>query len=115
MPPTLADRLIHILDAILGIEQLLAGKTQSDVTKNRHLRLARERELEIISEPSRKVPERVKTEEKEIDWHNRAALGNRLRHAYHRIDVEIILSIAKVDLPPLKVFVERVLAEEKKR
>jgi uncharacterized protein YutE (UPF0331/DUF86 family) len=43
-----------------------------------------------------------------------ATFGNRLRHAYHRIDVEILFSIARDDLPPLKDFVERVLREEKR-
>jgi hypothetical protein len=42
VPPTLADRLVHILDAINGTETLLAGKTQADVAKDRHLRLALE-------------------------------------------------------------------------
>lgn len=41
-----------------------------------------------------------------------ADLGNWLRHAYHRIDVDILLSIAQNDLPPLKAFVERVIREE---
>lgn len=115
MPPTLADRLVHILEAILGIEQLLAGKTQADFIKGRHLRLALEREFEIISEASRKIPDQNKVEERGIDWQTMAALGNRLRHAYHRIDIGILFSIAQSDLPPLKAFVERVIEEDKKQ
>lgn len=115
MPPTLADRLVHVLEAILSIEQLLAGKTQADVVKKRHLRLALEREFEIISEASRKIPDQNKMKEKNIDWQAMAALGNRLRHAYHRIDVDILFSIAAADLPPLKAFVERIIEEEARR
>jgi uncharacterized protein with HEPN domain len=109
MPPTTGDRLNHILEAILSIEELLAGKTQTDVVKDRHLRLSLEREMEIISEASRKIPESLKATEQKIGWADMAALGNRLRHAYHRIDVEIIFAIAETDLPPLKAFIERVL------
>jgi uncharacterized protein with HEPN domain len=42
-------------------------------------------------------------------------LGNRLRHAYHRIQIEILVQIAQADLPQLKDFIERVLAQEAKR
>lgn len=115
MPPTLADRLAHILECIQGIERLLAGKTQTDLAKDRHLRLALEREFEIICEASRKVPDQIKTEEKNIDWQAMAALGNRLRHAYHRIDIELLFQIAEADLPPLKVFVERIIEREARR
>jgi uncharacterized protein with HEPN domain len=115
VPPTLADRLTHMLEAILGIEELLAGKMQADVENDKFLRLALEREFEIISEASRKIPEQIKTEQADIDWQNMAALGNRLRHAYHRVDVGILVAIAESDPPPLKAFVERVIREEKKQ
>ncbi len=42
-------------------------------------------------------------------------LGNRLRHAYHTIQLDILLHIAATDLPPFRAFVERVLDEEKKK
>jgi uncharacterized protein with HEPN domain len=115
VPPTLADRLAHILESILGIEQLLNGKTQADIVANRPLRLALEREFEIISEATRKIPEKTKAEEKNIDWQGIAALGNRLRHAYHRIDVDILFAITESDLPPLKAFIERVIDAEARR
>jgi len=115
VPPTLADRLVHILEAILGIEELLDGKTQSDVGRSRQLRMALEREFEVISEASRKIPDKVKTAQTGIGWEAMAALGNRLRHAYHRVDLEILFSIVESDLPPLKAFVERILDQEKKR
>ena len=114
MPPTLADRLAHILEAIHGIEELLAGKSPADLVHDRHLRLALEREYEIISEASRKIPDDIKAGPTELDWPSMAALGNRLRHAYHRVDVDVLFSIARDDLPPLKEFVVRILREEKR-
>lgn len=115
MPPTLAHRLAHILDAILSIEDLMALKTEADLSRDRHLRSSLERELEIISEASRRIPEQIKNEEKNIDWQGMASFGNRLRHAYHLTDIGILYTTVVIDLPPLKAFVERVLAEEKKR
>jgi uncharacterized protein with HEPN domain len=115
VPPTLGDRLAHILDAILSIDELLEGKSLADVTNNRHTRVALERELEIISEASRKLPADTKSAQRGIDWTGMAALGNRLRHAYHLIDLEIVLQIVESDLPPLKAFIEQVLDEERKQ
>ena len=115
MPPTLADRLVHILDAILSIEALLDGKTQGDIARSRHLRMILERELEVISEASRRIPDDIKTTEKGIDWDAMATLGNLLRHAYHRTDLGILFSIVEDDLPPLKTFVERVIDGAKKQ
>lgn len=38
--------------------------------------------------------------------------GNRLRHAYHRIDTDLVWEIVSRDLPPLSAFVDAVLREE---
>jgi uncharacterized protein with HEPN domain len=38
-------------------------------------------------------------------------LGNRLRHAYHRVEPSILWEIAQRDLPPLKAFAERIMRE----
>lgn len=113
MPPSLGDRLAHILVAIDDINNLLHGRSREDFAADRPRRLAVERAFEIISEASRHVPATVKERESQINWQRSMAdLGNWLRHAYHRIDVDILLSIAQNDLPPLKAFVERVIREE---
>ena len=111
MPPTLADRLVHILDAINTIQRSLAHKTPQSFENDLLLRLAIERSLEIISEASRRVPAEVKAQQSEINWLGMADLGNLLRHAYHRVDAKTLWDIASRDLPPLKTFVERVIQE----
>jgi uncharacterized protein YutE (UPF0331/DUF86 family) len=40
--------------------------------------------------------------------------GNLLRHAYHRVDPQVVFEIVHRDLPPLKAFAERIIAEEAK-
>jgi uncharacterized protein with HEPN domain len=79
------------------------------------LRLALERLLEIVCEASRHVPADIRATEMAIDWQRMTDLGNLLRHAYHRVDVGRLMTIAKADLPPLKAFVERVIRDEEKR
>ncbi len=111
MPPTLADRLAHILTAIDAIQTALANKSLEDLKDDLFLRLAIERAFEIISEASRNIPGDVKAQQLQIDWLRLADFGNRLRHAYHRIDPNLLWLFAERDLPPLKAFVERVIRE----
>jgi uncharacterized protein with HEPN domain len=113
VPPTLADRLVHILEAIRNIQHFLAGKTRENFASDLFLRLAVERSFEIISEASRRIPEGIKAQQSQVNWQGMADLGNRLRHAYHRVDANILWDIAERDLPPLKAFVEHVVQNEK--
>lgn len=112
MPPTLADRLIHILTAIETIETALANRTVADFTSDLMLRLAVERSLEIICEASSRIPDAVKSENRQIDWQGMVDFGNRLRHAYHTVDPNIVWQITARDLPPLKAFAERIIRDE---
>jgi uncharacterized protein with HEPN domain len=113
VPPSLGDRLVHIVTAIEDIRALLRGKSRADFAADLMLRLATERLLEVISEASRHIPEDVKSSENQIPWQRVADLGNWLRHAYHRIDADILWNIAENDLEPLKGFVERIIAKER--
>jgi uncharacterized protein with HEPN domain len=111
MPPTLADRLVHILTAIDAIQTMLVRKTREDFAADFPLRLAVERALEIICEASHRIPKNIKDQQKAIDWQRMVDFGNLLRHAYHRVDPQIVFDIAARDLPPLKAFAERVIRE----
>jgi uncharacterized protein with HEPN domain len=113
MPPTLADRLEHVLVAIQDIETLLSSSSLDDFAKDRYRRVAVERFFEIISEASRHIPDDLKARQTEINWRRMADLGNRLRHAYHLIDSELLWLIAQRDLPPLKAYIEVIIREAK--
>lgn len=109
MPPTLADRLAHILTAIDTIEKALASKQPDDLAGDLMLRLAVERAFEIICEAARRLPDEVKLQQAQIDWKGMVDFGNLLRHVYHRVEPGLLWLIAERDLPPLKAFVERVV------
>jgi uncharacterized protein with HEPN domain len=111
MPPTLADRLEHVLAAIGTIENALATKQFEDLKGDLIMRLAIEVSFEVICEASRHIPDDVKAREPGIAWRGMVDFGNELRHAYHRVDPALLWQIASRDLPPLKAFVERVIRE----
>lgn len=111
MPPTLADRLRHILTGIEDIKRMLAGRSPAEFASDRILQLAVERSFEILREASRHIPTDMKEAQSDIAWQNLADLGNRLRDAYHRVDPGILWNIIENDLDPLKRFIERVVAQ----
>ncbi|MGP0094418.1 MAG: DUF86 domain-containing protein [Xanthobacteraceae bacterium] len=111
MPPSLGDRLEHILNCIANLEKIFANTTEKAFADDPFLRAAAERFFEIISEASRHIPDELKSRETQINWRRMADLGNWLRHAYDQVDTEILWSIARNDLAPLKVFVERLVRD----
>jgi uncharacterized protein with HEPN domain len=90
MPPTLADRLEHVLAAIGTIENALATKQFEDLKGDLIMRLAIERSFEVICEASRHIPDDVKAREPGIAWRGMVDFGNELRHAYHRVDPALL-------------------------
>jgi uncharacterized protein with HEPN domain len=55
----------------------------------------------------------LKAPHPDIPWRRIADIGNRIRHAYHAIDSELIWEIATVDLIALKTAIESMLSEAK--
>jgi uncharacterized protein with HEPN domain len=115
MPPTLADRVWHILEAIQDIERALSNKTYDEFVADRLLRAAVERLVEIVCEATRRIPDEVQRTEPAIAWQKVIDFGNRLRHAYHVVDAAIVWQIVRNDLPPMKAFAQRIIAESESR
>ena len=78
---------------------------------NRLARLATERAIEIISEAVRHLPEELYERHPDIAWAKIKAIGNVLRHEYHRIAPKIIWDAAQYELDSL----ERVMRAEQAR
>jgi Protein of unknown function DUF86 len=63
--------LEHIRDAIGLIEQYVRGRQRPDLDRDPMLRQATWRNIEIISEASRRVPEAMKARHPEVPWRHR--------------------------------------------
>lgn len=104
-------RLGDIKLAISRVRILLAGKSLQDVQDDFVVSSAFERQLEIVSEASRHVPEEWKRGQGDaIDWRNIANLGNRLRHIYDKTDLSILWTIYTDDLDPLEATIDAMIA-----
>lgn len=107
--------LDDILRSIAWIEQDLAGKTFAAFARDRRQRQLLERNLEIVSEASRRIPDALKALAPEIPWKQIAGIGNILRHDYGESDPRILWDAARHDLKPLKAAVRRMLKKPPRR
>src|SRR5690349_1690301 len=67
------------------------------------------RNLEIIGEAARQLPEEYRRAHIEIPWTQIAGLRNRIVHDYFKLDLEIIWQIIRHDLPELEKQVNALL------
>ena len=98
----------HILEAIGNIEVGLAGHDVDSFRMDRRTRQLVERNLEIISEASRRIPQALKDGEPGIPWVAIAGIGNVLRHDDHKADPAMLWETCRKDLPPLQEAVLRI-------
>lgn len=110
--PTTSERLAHILEAIDQIERNTQGLTPDAFRSARFLQLGVERCLEIISEASRHVPDQFKAKHSHLEWRRIGDIGNRLRHAYHAVDSDIVWEILTHHLGPLRAAIEEMMRDQ---
>lgn len=58
--------------------------------------------LLIISEASRRLPDKLKERHPQIPWRKIASFGNVVRHEYEDIDDQVLWDIVKNHLDPLE-------------
>jgi uncharacterized protein with HEPN domain len=95
-------RIADILDSIEGIEDAVRGLSEAEFSKNRTVFRAVERELEIIGEASKHLPDTYTQTHKTIPWADIKGMRNILAHEYSRIDARIIWQVVEKKLPELK-------------
>ena len=109
-----SDRQIRsfedILDNVARIERFTAGMDFSAFSSNEQTTFAVLHALLILSEAARRLGADAEALVPDQPWRGIRSLGNVLRHEYGGVDFNAIWRIVVDDLPPLKVSVERALA-----
>ena len=69
------------------------------------------RNLEIIGEAAKNLPETVKDMTPDVEWFKIVGLRNILAHEYFGINLEIIWDIIITEIKPVKTAVQKLLEE----
>jgi uncharacterized protein with HEPN domain len=106
--------LEDILEAISKIERFI-DKIAFDEFKKDDMRMdAVIRNLEIIGEATKKIPQSVRKKHPDIEWKRIAGLRNTLIHEYFGVNLKIVWNIVQSDLPTLKEQVQSILEKVEK-
>jgi len=92
----------HILESIEAIEEFSKGLIREELASNRLKQSAIVREIEIVGEAVKNVSMGLKNKNKDIEWKAIAGTRDKMIHHYFGVDLDIIFSIAKKEIPVLK-------------
>jgi uncharacterized protein with HEPN domain len=101
--------LEDIRDSIQRVENYIGDLTRKEFKTNQMVIDAVVRNLEIIGEASRIMPEEGTRKLSTLPWNNMVGLRNRIIHEYFGVDLDIIWYIVKNELPSVKSQLDAVL------
>jgi len=104
-----STHLRDILEAINHIEVFLAGMSFEAYKADPRTKFAVERQMQVIAEAAVRLGEEAESIAPGPDWKGFRGMGNILRHAYHRIDDELIWNAATDELPLMKAAILKAL------
>jgi len=104
--------LSDMRQAIDRIEQYIEDLSFDGFSDDRKSVDAVVRNLEIIGEAAKRLPEDFKEKHSGIEWHKVVGLRHRIVHEYFGIDLEIIWQILQRDLPELKQKIQQIITAE---
>lgn len=105
--------LEDMIDCMGKIEQYVGELSYQEFTKNSLVIDAVIRNLEVIGEASKSIPEEIAGYYPDVSWKSMIGLRNILIHEYFGVDSEIVWEIIKTDLPTTKPMIIKMLNELK--
>lgn len=107
MPKRDPDLLIEdMLASIRKIERYTSGMSQELFLQDEKTIDAVVRNLEILGEATRQLPEDFAVQHSDVPWRQIAGLRNRIVHDYFGLDLEIIWQVIQRDLPQFRARLE---------
>ena len=104
-------RIEDMLEAIGWIEEYIHGMDLEALLRDRKTSDAVVRNLEILGEAARNVPDDVASRYPHIPWKRAREMRNILIHAYFGVDLPTVWETIQEDLPPLKAQLNGVLRD----
>ena len=103
----------HIIESVGAIEQFTSGITKSDFLRCLKTQDAVVRRLEIIGEATKNISTSFQKKYSDIPWQKMARMRDRLIHHYFGVDLKVVWSVVKKELPSLKKRILHILSREK--
>jgi len=106
--------LKHILESIEEAEGFVENTSEEEFSRDVKTQDAVARRIEIIGEAVKNLPESFKKKYPEIEWREIAGMRDKLIHHYFGIEMSVVWSTSKKDLPKLKKQISKILGSLEK-
>ena len=106
------DEIMYLQDIAENCKKILRftkGFTQPDLIQDEKTYDAVVRNLEIIGEAAKHIPENLRKQLPDIEWRKAAGLRDMLAHAYFGIDNDILWDVVQNKVPQLAKAVDAFL------
>lgn len=103
--------LADIVEAVDEIEEFTSGMDFTAFLNDRKTRKAVVKNIEIIGEAAKHVPDEIKASYPDIQWRVIAGMRDRLTHGYFGIDYEIVWDVVGNRLIDLRDAIRKILVE----
>ncbi|MBU0676718.1 MAG: DUF86 domain-containing protein [Verrucomicrobia bacterium] len=97
--------------AVSAIEEYTNGFQKIPLESDRRTYDAVIRNLEVLGEAAKAVPDEIRSQYPDIEWKKLAGLRDILIHQYFGIDAEIIIDVVTIKLPALKTSLHDIASE----
>ncbi|UCG70087.1 MAG: DUF86 domain-containing protein [Thermoplasmata archaeon] len=97
-----------ILESIKRIENYISDQSYDEFIKNDMIRDAVLRNLEVIGEAAKNIPDAIREKYPDVPWKRIIGLRNIVIHEYFGVDFENIWKIIKENIPEIKPFIEKI-------
>lgn len=106
------DYIEYIEDILRSIEEIdifTAGMSFDDFVKDKKTINAVIRSFEVMGEAAKIIPDSVKKHYPAIPWKYMSGMRDKLIHEYFGVDTEILWTVIKEELPPLKPVIKKLI------
>ena len=105
-----------ILESIDAIEDFSKDMGEEEIKTNRMKQSAIVREIEIIGEAVKNIPDYFKNKHKEVEWRKIAGMRDIIVHNYFKMDLNAVWNVINKDIPVLRKQMTKIRDElEQKR
>lgn len=101
--------LEDIKSSIRKIEEYIKNLTFDEFVGNDMVIDAVVRNLSVIGEAAKNIPEELKIKYSDIPWEEISGMRNKIIHEYFGVDEEILWKTIKEDLPIFKKQIEEII------